>query len=91
MAFDELEHCCLGTVVCDECDVLRDSCVHALNVPPLRRESWRVSESTPDPHRTRLDVLAASDGGWLIGRGWLCYLMAMRSQSDQSVPSEKRT
>ncbi len=35
MAFDELEHCCLGTVVGDECDALRGSCVHALNVPPL--------------------------------------------------------
>ena len=91
MTFDELEHCCLGTVVGDECDALRGSCVHDPNLPSWRRESWCVSGLTPDPYRIQREVVAASDGAWLVGRGRSCYLMAMRSQSDQSVPSEKRT
>jgi hypothetical protein len=91
MTVDELEHCCLGTVVRDECDALWGSCVHGLNVPLLRGDSWGVSGSTPDPYRTRRAVVAASDGAWLVGRGWSCYLMAIRSHFDQSVPSEKRT
>ena len=52
MTFDELEHCCLGTVVGDECDALRGSCVHDPNLPSWRRESWGVSGLTPDPYRS---------------------------------------